>query len=148
MPKKLYIVTQSVFNIQHFVSVTYTALLQFDVGVRNLIAKRKKYLFRSLCTKNPTSLDLSDFFIQAAGLAYHQPLRGWISSRQRRVSHHAPACIFLRLDDIQHFVLIICNSCGIDYIHAFGVIGMRECEKLLNCFTKYDIMHVKSWFYH
>ena len=23
------------------------------------------------------------------------------------VSHHAPACIFLRLDDIQHFVLMI-----------------------------------------
>ena len=64
------------------------------------------------------------------------------------VSHHAPACILLRLDDIQHFALMICNSCGIDYIHAFGVIGMRECEKLLNCFTKYDIMHVKSWFYH
>ena len=35
-----------------------------------------------------------------------------------------------------------------DDIHAFGVIGMRECEKLLNCFTKYDIMHVKSWFCH
>ena len=61
----------------------------------------------------------ADFFIQAAvgvprsellgvpvGLAYHQPLRGWISSRQRRVSHHAPACI-LRLDDIQHSVLMI-----------------------------------------
>ena len=51
MPKKLYIVTQSVFNIQHFVSVTYTALLQFDVGVRNLIKECKKYLFHSLYTK-------------------------------------------------------------------------------------------------
>ena len=39
-------------------------------------------------------LSNADFFIQAAGLAYHQPLRGWISSRQRRVSHHASACIF------------------------------------------------------
>ena len=26
------------------------------------------------------------------------------------VSHHAPACISLRLDDIQHSVLMICNS--------------------------------------
>ena len=34
------------------------------------------------------------------------------------VSHHAPACIYLRLDDIQHFVLMICNSFGIDDIHA------------------------------
>jgi len=46
----------------------------------------------------------------------------------------------LRIDDIPQLVA--------DDIHAFGVIGMRECEKLLNCFTKYDIMHVKSWFYH
>jgi len=52
MPKKMYIITQSVFNIQQFVSVTYTALLQFDVGVRILIVTRKKYLFRSLYTKN------------------------------------------------------------------------------------------------
>ena len=101
MPKKLYIVTQSVFNIQHFVSVTYTALLQFDVGVRNLIAKRKKYLFRSLCTKNPTSLDLSDFFIQAAGLAYHHDAVVDIISPFGAVYHHALACIYLRLDDIQ-----------------------------------------------
>ena len=44
------------------------------------------------------------------------------------VYHHAIACIFLRLDDIQCFALMICNSYGIDDIHAFGVIGMRECE--------------------
>ena len=59
---------------------------------------------------------LSDFFIQAAGFAYHhrttcgvyhQPLWGWI---------------LLRLYDIQHFVLMICNSFGIDDIHAFGVM--------------------------
>ena len=29
---------------------------------------------------------------------------------------------YLRLDDIQHFVLMICNSFGIDDIHASGVI--------------------------
>jgi|GEM_PF-2861722 len=29
------------------------------------------------------------------------------------VSHHAPACIFLRLDDIQHFVLMICKTCAL-----------------------------------
>jgi hypothetical protein len=45
MPKKMYIITQSVFNIQHFVSVTYTALLHFDVGVRNLIKERKNIFF-------------------------------------------------------------------------------------------------------
>ena len=51
MPKKLYIVTQSVFNIQHFVSVTYTALLQFDVGVRNLIKERKNIFFVAFIQK-------------------------------------------------------------------------------------------------
>ena len=34
-----------------------------------------------------------------------------------------------------------------DDIHALGVIEMRDRGMLLNCFTKYDIMHVKSWFY-
>ena len=28
----------------------------------------------------------------------------------------------------------------IDDIHAFGVIGTRDCEKLLNCFVTYDIL--------
>ena len=58
---------------------------------------------------------------------YHQ---GW---RAALVSHHAPACIFLRLDDIQHFVLMIYNSFGIDDIHAFGVIraqGLIFSEQL------------------
>ena len=38
------------------------------------------------------------------------------------VSHHALACILLRLDDIQNFVLMICNSCGIDDIQGFALI--------------------------
>ena len=33
-----------------------------------------------------------------------------ISSALWAVSHHASACIFLRLDDIQHSVLVICNA--------------------------------------
>ena len=54
------------------------------------------------------------------------------------VYHHAIACIFLRLDDIQCFALMICNSYGIDDIHAFGVIGMqgakfRRCISALLC---------------
>ena len=47
-------------------------------------------------------------FIQAAGLAYH-PTQVGISSRARcaLVSHHASACIPLRLDDIQCSALMI-----------------------------------------
>ena len=72
---------------------------------------------RNFCLPKVPSL-----FIQAAGLVYHPDAVVYIISPFGAVSHHAPACIFLRLDDIQHFVLIICNSFGIDDIHAFGMI--------------------------
>jgi len=42
-------------------------------------------------------------FIQAAGLAYHRLAKRGVYHQVRLtalVSHHAPACIFLRLDDI------------------------------------------------
>ena len=57
--------------------------------------------------KNSTSFDLSNFFIQAAGLAYHHDAVVDIISPFWAVSHHALACIYLRLDDIQHIVLMI-----------------------------------------
>ena len=46
------------------------------------------------------------FFIQAAGL----------------VSHWRAACIFLWLDNIQHFVLMIYNSFGIDDMQGYALI--------------------------
>ena len=42
----------------------------------------------------------------------------WISSALWAVYHHASTCIFLRLDDIQNFVLMICNFCEIDDIQG------------------------------
>ena len=63
------------------------------------------------------------------------PLGLYLITRQR--------AFFLRLDDIQHFVLMICNSYRIDDIHAFGVIEMRDCEKHLNFLEKYGIIHLK-----
>ena len=89
--------------------------------------------------KNSTSFDLSNFFIQAAvGVPRSELAELWgfpqawhiitarnvvhIISPFGAVSHHALACIYLRLDDIQHSVLMISNSCGIDDIHAYGVI--------------------------
>ena len=67
------------------------------------------------------------------GLPFFYPSRRLgISSRRSRgyhqgrhaalVSHHAPACISLQLDEIQHFVLMISNFCEIDDIHGFAVI--------------------------
>ena len=49
-------------------------------------------------------------FIQAAGLAYHRRAKRGVYHQGRQaaiVSHHAPACISLRLDDIQCFALMI-----------------------------------------
>ena len=91
--------------------------------------------------------NLQYFFIQAAGLAYHRRTKCGAYHQGRKaalVSHHAPACISLRLDDIQCFALMICNSCGIDDIHAFGVIGTRDCEKVLNHLVKYGIIGFKE----
>ena len=69
---------------------------------------------------------LSGFFIQAAGLAYHHRTTCGVyhPGRQAALVSHQPlwGWILLRLDDIQHFVLMICNSFGIDDIHAFGVM--------------------------
>ena len=49
-------------------------------------------------------------FIQAAGLSYHRRTTCGVYHQGRRaalVSHHALACIYLRLDDIQCFALMI-----------------------------------------
>ena len=63
---------------------------------------------------------VTSFFIQAAGLAYHHDAVVYIISPFGAVSHHASACISLRLDEMQHCVLMICNSCGIDDIQGFA----------------------------
>jgi len=103
-------------------------------GACSPAAKRKILV---LCTntlvplpKNSTSFDLSDFFIQAAGLAYHHDAVVDIISPLGAVSHHALACILLRLDDIQGLclddiqcsALMICNSYGIDDIQCSALM--------------------------
>ena len=79
---------------------------------------RRKFGFR-FPSSPPTKTEhlstdkCSVLFIQAAGLAYHRHTKCGVYHQGRLtalVSHHAIACIFLRLDDIQHFVLMICNS--------------------------------------
>ena len=75
------------------------------------------------------------FFIQATGLAYHHRRSAvYITNNGRAVvvSHHASACIFLRFDDIQHYVLMICNSFGIDDIHALRRDFMVSCVDALD----------------
>ena len=67
--------------------------------------------------KNSTSFDLSNFFIQAAGLAYHHDavvdiIKGgvpplYLIMRQRVFSLRLDDIQGLRLGDIQNFVLMI-----------------------------------------
>ncbi len=73
-------------------------------------------------SQKSTGFDLSIFY----------PLRKqWYIITRKRASHHrrcissAAGCISFRNDDIQNFVLMICNSCGIDDMHGFAVIYVR-----------------------
>ena len=59
--------------------------------------------------KNPRTV-FSDFFIQAAGLAYHRRTKCGVYHQGRRaalVFHHALVCTSLRLDDIRSHRLMI-----------------------------------------
>ena len=76
------------------------------------------------------------FQVYGLGIFLSKPQAWYIIRRksvyhQRRLSavasHHASACIFLRLDEIQHYVLMICNSFGIDDIHALRRDFMTSC---------------------
>ena len=88
------------------------------VWVQILIATHEKYLFRSLYTKNSTSFDLSNFFIQAAGLVYHRRTTCGVyhQGRQAALVSHQP------LGAGSSCGLMICNSYGFGDMHAFGVI--------------------------
>ena len=80
-----------------------------SVWVRILIANLEKYLFRSLLPKKFDKFRLVEFFYPSRRLGISsRRSRGYHQGRQAAlVSHHAPACILLRLDDIQNFVLMI-----------------------------------------
>ena len=81
------------------------------------VAKHKKY--RELCSRY--------FFIQAAGLAYHHDaVVDIIKGASALVSHHALACICLRLDDIQRQAVGDIQCFALMILHAFGVIGTRN----------------------
>ena len=81
--------------------------------------------FESLM-QNGKNIFFVAFFIQAAGLVYHHDAAVYIIKDGEPplylITRQRASC--LRLDDIQNFVLMICNSCGTDDIHAFGVIEM------------------------
>ena len=68
--------------------------------------------------KRPFSNGL--FSIQSEGLACNLTAGEYVIAEG--VWHHASACILLRIDYIQHFVLIPYRSQAADSIHGFAVI--------------------------
>ena len=81
----------------------------------------------SLCSE-PTKRELlstkSSLFVYPSrrlGISSTHEVRR-ISSALWAVSHHAPACISLRLDDIQCFALMIYRRQVANFIHGFAVI--------------------------
>ena len=69
-------------------------------------------------------------FIQAAGLVYHRRAKRGVYHQGRLtalVSHHAPACIFLRLDEIQHCVLMIYRNKLRMIYKAYALICLQKC---------------------
>ena len=76
-------------------------------------------------TKKELLHNKSSFFVY--------PLRKqWHIITRQRVYHHrrcissAESCIIFRNDDIQHFVLMICNSFEIDDIQGFALISFMK----------------------
>ena len=71
---------------------------------------------------------VTSFFIQAAGLVYHHA-SACISSPQAHIISRR--LYFLRLDKMQHFVLMIYNSFGIDDIQGFALICLWKSSIIL-----------------
>ena len=76
------------------------------------------------------------------------------SGKAAFVSHHASACIDLRLDDIHDFVVMICNSFGIDDIQRFALIIVlfrsiitckRACRKA-SPFAMISVPYRNGWY--
>ena len=80
--------------------------------------------------RKPTNLSVF-FFYPSRRLRISSPHIVWcISSAHWAVYHHALACICLRLDDMQHLVLVICNFFEIDDIQGYALIYMQISAKL------------------
>ena len=79
-------------------------------------------------------------FIQAAGLVYHRRAkRGVYHQPLWAVSHHAPACICLRLDDIPQQIA--------DDIQDYASIYLRKCDimKLMLLWILFFCLQEQKW---
>ena len=105
----------------------------------SLLQNTKNIFFVAFAQKIPRTL-FSVFFYPSRRLGISsRRSRGYHQGREAAlVSHHALACIFLRLDDIPQQVA--------DDIHAFGVIGTRPLKSPFSvdfrteiCYNLFDV---------
>ena len=83
----------------------------------------------SFAAKNLFCLSTKEVFcIQSAGLVWNLTAGEHGIRRFATVWHHASACISLRLDEIQHFVLMIYRRQAADDIQGFALICLRTCD--------------------
>ena len=74
---------------------------------------------------------LRSFFIQAAKLGISSRISVYIiNGGEPPLYLITPQGVYknCRLDDMQNFVLMICNSCGIDDIQCFALISYRNSK--------------------
>ena len=96
------------------------------VRVQILVEVLKKYLFRSLLTKNPRSSERGFFYPSrrlgiSSVFASISRKNEYLISPFGAVYHHALACIFLRLDDILAKSEIYSRFCA-DDIQCFALM--------------------------
>ena len=108
---------------------TVQSELPVDVRDRGMALPAGKEVLLPL-PKNPRSFLLGFFYPLRKQWHITSPLGLYIITPTGACISSAAGCILFRNDDIQHFVLMICNPFGIDDIHAFGVMNMRECQRV------------------
>ena len=89
---------------------------------------------------------LVDFFIQSEGLVCNLTAGEYVIAEG--VWHHASACILLRIDYIQHFVLIPYRSQAADFIHAYRRDYIESCVEVLDFGGTFRVFRDNPPFHH
>ena len=114
----------------------------------------------SVCLgSNPSSAAKKSDKFRLVGFFYPSRQAWYIITRQRVYHQHGIAVLYLitplgvyfcRLDDIQNFVLMICNSCGIDDIQCCALIltklySIIITKEVVICFQIICLCILNSW---
>ena len=109
------------------------------MGIHIFTIKRFEFV-GSTQEKRPFSNGL--FSIQSEGLACNLTAGEYVIAEG--VWHHASACILLRIDYIQHFVLIPYRRQVADFIHAYRRDYIESCAEVLDFEGLFVFLGVKN----